>query len=119
MITPPIIKQKVQYGSMSYKIAHYARFRSRQGDGTFSAVEYKQFRVNSVKPSDIERAINRLVRNGHLREIGKGRFKFVDTNVLAELDFAYKETLWNKNKNSRRLDNIYKAELNDIQSDDL
>lgn len=104
---------------MSFKLMHYARFRSRHGDGTFSVPEYKLFRVNSVKPSDIERAIESLVRNGHLRDVGKGRFRFVDTNVLAELDFAYKETLWNKNKNSRNRANKYKAELDDLASEDL
>lgn len=104
---------------MSYKLMHYARFRSRQGDGTFSALEYKLFRVNSVKPSDIERSIKSLVRNGHLSDVGRGRFKFVDTNVLAELDFAYKETLWNKSKNSRGRANKYKAELDDLTSEDL
>lgn len=114
-----IIKGKVQYGSLSHKILNYARFMSRQGDGTFSNADYKKFRFNSVKPSYIQRAINSLVRNGHIQKIGEDRYRFIETNCLAQLDFYYKETLWVKARNSRGRDNKYQEELDDVQSDEF
>ncbi len=115
-----IIKGKIKYGSLSHKILNYARFMSRQGDGTFSNADYKKFRFNAVKPSYIQRAINSLLRNGHVRKIGEDRYKFIETNCLAQLDFSYKETLWAKAKNRRgHGDNKYQDELDDVQSDDF
>lgn len=119
MSTPVIIRKKVQYGSLAYKILNYARFRSRQGDGTFSSAEYQEFRFKSVRPSYVQRAINSLVRNGHLQKVGENRFRFTDTNVLPELDLLYKDTLWDKTKNNRNRHNKYLQELRDIQSDDF
>lgn len=119
MSTPVIIRQKIKYGSLSHKILNYARFRSRQGDGTFSSAEYQEFRFKTIRPSYIQRAITSLVKHGHLQKIGDNRFKFTETNVLPELDLLYKETLWDKTKNNRNRYNKYRQELKDIQSDDF
>lgn len=115
----PIIKSKVQYGSLAYKILNYARFMNRQGDGTFSVAKYQEFRFKGVKPSYIKRSIDSLLRNGHLQKIGEDRYKYVETRVLFELDSAYKETLWRKAKNNRKRYREAREEIDDIQSDDF
>lgn len=114
-----IIKQKVKYGSLGYKILNYARFMSRQGDGAFSVEQYREFRYKSVKPSCIKRAIDGLVRNGHLQKIRDDRYRYTETNVLYELDYAYKDTLYRKVKNRRTGYAKEREELEDIQSDDF
>lgn len=114
-----IIKQRVKYGSLGYKILNYARFRSRQGDGTFSVQEYQEFRYKTVKPSYIKRAIDALLRQKHLQKIGNDRYKYTETKVLHELDHAYKDTLYRKVKEHRRRYSKERAELEDIQSDDF
>jgi len=115
----PIIKDKVQHGSLAYKILNYARFMNRQGDGTFSVAQYQEFRFKSIRPSYIKRAIDSLVRNGHLQKIGEDRYKYIETNVLYVLESAYKETLWKKAKNSPKRYREAREELEDIQSDDF
>lgn len=115
----PIIKKRVQYGSLGYKILNYARFRSRHGDGTFSVIEYQEFRYKSVKPSYIKRAVDALVRHGHLQKLGEDRYQYIETNALYELDHAYKDTLYRKVKDNRKRYFKEKEELDDIQSDDF
>lgn len=115
----PIIKDKVQHGSLGYRILNYARFMNRQGDGTFSVAQYQEFRFKSVKPSYIKRSIDSLVRNGHLQKIGQDRYKYIETNVLYSLESAYKETLWKKAKNNPKRYKEEREELDDIQSDDF
>lgn len=116
-----IVKQKVQHGSLGYKILNYARFMSRQGDGTFSAEEYQLFRFKNVRPSYVKRALNSLVRNGHLQKLDNGRYKFIQTHVLWELDNAYKALLWNRSKHSRhsKRPNPARDLLNEINSYEL
>jgi len=115
----PIIKQRVKHGSLGYKILNYARFRSRQGDGTFSVKEYQEFRYNSIRPSYINRAIDSLVKNKHLQKMPNDRFKFTDTGALHQLEHLYKETLWVKVKKDKRKNSKEHQELADIQSDDF
>jgi len=116
-----IIRQKVKHGSLGYKILNYARFVSRQGDGTFSAKEYQLFRYKCVRPSYIGRTLSALVRNGHLQKLDNGRYKFIQTSVLWELDNAYKSMLWNKSNNVRNRNraNPHRDELKEIDSYEL
>lgn len=114
-----IIRQRVQHGSLGYQILNYARFRSRQMDGTFSIQEYQEFRYNRVKPSYVSRAINSLVKNKHLQKLPNNRYKFTDTGVLDELGILYKDTLWVKAKSSKKRYSKERQEIEDIQSDDF
>lgn len=116
-----IVKQKVQHGSLGYKILNYARFVSRQNDGTFSPEEYQKFRFKGVRPSYVGRTLNALVRNGHLQKLDNGRYGYIETNVLWELDNAYKALLWNKSKHSRhsKRNNPARDLLNEIDSYEL
>lgn len=115
----PIIKQRVQHGSLGYKVLNYARFRSRQGDGTFSIKEYQEFRYNNIRPSYISRAIDSLVKNKHLQKLPNDRYRFTDTGVLHQLEHLYKETLWVKVKKSKKRYVKELEELKDIQSEDF
>jgi len=89
-----IIQGRVKYGSVSYKILNYARFKSRFGSGTFTAAEYLAFCNGQYKPSDIQRAINSLIQNKHMSKAGDGRYRYVESGVLRKLENAYKKTLW-------------------------
>ncbi len=113
----PIIRQKVQHGSLGYKILNYARFRSRQKDGTFSVEEYKEFIYGSVRPSYIGRAVDALVRNGHLQKMDNERYRFTDTGVLHELDYMHKNILFRKARNNKHSE--ARQELDDIHSSDF
>jgi hypothetical protein len=114
-----IIRQKVKHGSLGYKILNYARFRSRQKDGTFSIKEYQEFIYNSIRPSYINRAIDSLVRNKHLQKLPNDRYKFTDSGALDELEHLYKETLWTRAKKGRHKNNSALREIDDIQSEDF
>lgn len=114
-----IIKQRVQYGSLSYMVLTYSRFKSRQGDGSFTAKEYQHFRFASVKPSYLQRAINSLVRQGHLRKTHNNGYVItvVGSSCLDELSIAYTNSLWargKKNRSSKALE-----EIKDIHSEDF
>jgi len=94
-----IIRDHVRHNSVSYKVLNYALFKSRIGDGTFSVNDYLNFCLKMYKPSDVKRSVAALIRYGHLRKLKTGRLMFVQTNVIAKLNHAYTETLWNKQKN--------------------
>lgn len=87
----PIIVQRVKYASLSYRILNYAKFKSRIGDGCFSVNNYQNFLSKSLRPSDVIRSVNSLLNNGHLVKVGGERFRFVDTQVLAQIDFKHKD----------------------------
>lgn len=115
----PIIYKRVQHGSLAYRILNYARFMSRQKDGTFSVEDYRGFRFKTVKPSYIKRSIDSLVRHGHLQKIGNDRYRYTESDVLYEIDRVYKDTLYTKVKSNKRRHPKEREELEDIQSDDF
>jgi len=96
-----IIKGRVKYGSVGYKVLNYARFKSRHHDGTFSAAEYLSFCNGQYKPSDIQRAIGSLEQNGHVRHAGNNRYRYIESGVLRDLQHAFKQTLWVAAKNGK------------------
>lgn len=89
-----IIKSRVTYGGVSYKILSYARFRSRFNNGTFTADDYMSFCNSQYKLSDIQRAIKSVIENGHMREVGHGQYRYIESRVLRELENAYKMSSW-------------------------
>lgn len=112
-----IITKRVQYGSLSYRILNYARFKTRLDDGCFSADDYQSFLSNPIKPSVLSKSIKTLLKNGHLETASKDRYRFVDNDVLKELDLRYKDTLHNKAVKNRSRN--AKAELDELHSDDF
>lgn len=96
-----IIQGRVKYGSVGYKVLNYARFKSRFNDGAFAATEYLSFCDGQYKLSDIQRAINSLEQNGHVRKAGSGRYRYVESGVLRKLENAYKQTLWAATRNGK------------------
>ena len=112
-----IISQRVQHASISYLVLNYARFKSRIGDRCFSIDDYKKFVIHPVRKSNLERAIDSLLKNGHLKRISDDRYRYIDTKVLTELDSRYKESMW-KVSNHRK-NNKAKIELDDIYSDEF
>jgi hypothetical protein len=93
----------VRHNSVSYKVLNYALFKSRIGDGTFSINDYINFCLKMYKPSDVKRAVASLIRYGHLRKLKTGRLMFVQTNVIAKLNHAYNQTLWDKQTNKEEI----------------
>lgn len=96
-----IIRNHVRHNSVSYKVLNYALFKSRIGDGTFSINDYINFCLKMYKPSDVKRAVASLIRYGHLRKLKTGRLMFVQTNVIAKLNHAYNQTLWDKQRGNK------------------
>lgn len=90
-----IIHDYVKFGGIGYKVLSYARFKSRIKDGTFSVNDYLAFRFNSVKPSNVRRAVETLVKHGHLKKLNNDRYQYLETGVLRKLDTSYKQSLWN------------------------
>jgi len=113
-----IVVKKVQYGSLSYKVLLYARFRGRQGDGCFQGHDYLKFKVSPIRPTYLGRSMSSLVRNGHLEVMGKRGYKITPQGVdcLNKLGIAYRETL---NVGSRNRGTHATEELKDIQSEDF
>ena len=105
-----IIKGRVKYGSVGYKVLNYARFKSRFNDGTFSAAEYLSFCNGQYKLSDIQRAIGSLDQNRHVRKAGNGRYRYIESGVLRQLENAYKQTLWAATRNGKD-DSLNEEEL--------
>lgn len=105
-----IIKGRVRYGGVGYRVLNYARFKSRFNDGTFSAAEYLSFRNGGYKLSDIQRAIGSLDQNSHVRKAGNGRYRYVESGVLIQLENAYKQTLWAAVRNGKA-DSLDEEEL--------
>lgn len=110
--------QKVQYGSLSYKVLLYARFKGRQGDGCFLEQDYLKFRVSPVRPTYLGRSLSFLMRNKHIERMGKRGYKITPQGVdcLNKLGVAYRETLYVGSKNRKTQAT---EELNDIQSEDF
>lgn len=94
-----IIKSRVTYGGVSYKVLNYARFKSRFNDGTFSAAEYLSFCNDQYNFSDIQRAIGSLDQNGHVRKAGNGRYRYIESGVLGKLENAYRMSSWGSRGN--------------------
>jgi len=113
-----IVVKKVQYGSLSYKVLLYARFRGRQGDGCFQGHDYLKFKVSPIRPTYLGRSMSSLVRNGHLEVMGKRGYKITPQGVdcLNKLGIAYRETLY---VGSRNRGTHATEELKDIQSEDF
>lgn len=97
-----IIQDRVKYGSVSYRVLNYARFKSRLNHGSFSIQEYLHFCNNQYKPSDIQRAINSLAHNGHVGKLENGRYRYIESGVLGKLDNAYRKTLWASTLGSKK-----------------
>lgn len=112
-----IISQRVQHASPSYLILNYARFKSRIGDRCFSIDDYKKFLIHPTGKFNLQRAVDSLLKNGHLEKVTNDRYRYVDTKVLTELDSRYKESMW-KVSNYRK-NNKAKSELDDIYSDEF
>ena len=112
-----IISQRVQHASPSYLILNYARFRSRIGDRCFSIDDYKKFVIHPTGKRNLQRAVDSLLKNGHLEKVTDDRYRYIDTKVLTELDSRYKESMW-KVSNHRK-NNKAKSELDDIYSDEF
>ena len=112
-----IISQRVQHASPSYLILNYARFRSRIGDRCFSIDDYKKFVIHPTGKFNLQRAVDSLLKNGHLEKVTDDRYRYIDTKVLTELDSRYKESMW-KVSNHRK-NNKAKSELDDIFSDEF
>lgn len=112
-----IISQRVRHASISYLVLNYARFKSRIGDRCFSIDDYRQFVTYYVRRSNLQRAIDSLLKNGHLKKISDDRYRYIDTKVLTELDFRYKESMWTTS--NTRKNNKAKSELDDIYSDEF
>ena len=93
-MTHTITFSNIRYGGISYKVLSYARFKSRLNDGTFSAAEYQVFSQDVFKPYDVKRSISTLARNGHVFNLHNGRFRYVESGVLGQLDNAYRKSLW-------------------------
>ncbi len=91
----------MRHNSVSYKVLNYALFKSRIGDGTFSINDYINFCLKMYKPSDVKRAVASLIRYGHLRKLKTGKLMFVQTNVIAKLNHAYNQTLWDKQRGNK------------------
>lgn len=89
-----IIVDRVKHNGIGYKILTYARFRSRIEDGTFSVEDYLKFRFHHVRPSDVKRAAETLVRNGHMQKIGTDKYQYVETGVLFKLNSAHKTSMY-------------------------
>lgn len=89
-----IIKDRVKYGGVSYKVLNYARFKSRLSNGSFSIQEYLHFCNGRYKPSDVQRAINSLAQNGHVSKLENSRYRYIESGVLRKLENAYKKTMW-------------------------
>ena len=96
-----IIKSRVTYGGVSYKVLNYARFKSRFNNGTFTADDYMSFSNGQYNFSDIQRAIRSLDQNGHVRKAGNGRYRYIESGVLRNLENAYKQTLWAATRNGK------------------
>ena len=109
-----IISQRVQHASISYLVLNYARFKSRIGDRCFSIEDYQNFRIAPPRKSNLQRAIDSLLKNGHLKKMANGRYRYVETKVLSQLDSRYMESMW-KGANLRK-NNKAKMELDDIHS---
>jgi predicted transcriptional regulator of viral defense system len=109
-----IISQRVQHASISYLILNYARFRSRIGDRCFSIEDYQKFVINPTKKSNLQRAVDSLLKNGHLKKMANGRYRYIETKVLTQLDSKYMDSMW-KGANLRK-NNKAKIELDDIHS---
>lgn len=101
-----IIFARVKYGSLSHKILKYARFKCRVETDFFTSQNYYNFRCNQVKPSDLKRSLDTLVKNGHLREVSKNQFKYVETHLLHKLENAYKQSSIDKRLNSEEIDDF-------------
>lgn len=89
-----IIKSRVTYGSVSYKVLNYARFKSRFNNGTFTTNDYMSFCNGQYTLSDIQRAIKSVIENGHMREVGHGRYRYIESGVLGKLENAYRMSSW-------------------------
>jgi len=105
-----IIFDGVKYNSVGYKVLSYAKFRSRLEDGTFTVENYLKFRFNQVKPSDVKRAVDALVRNGHLQKIEDGRYRFTESGVLFKLNSTHQAHMYEKQqvkKNQASEDDLF------------
>lgn len=93
----------IRRGSTSYYILNYARFRSRQKDGTFTRQNYNEFRVSRIKPSYIVRAVNSLTKLGLLRKMQNDSYKITEKGIqcLDEHETKQKELLWKRTKTRR------------------
>lgn len=98
----PIV-MRIKRGSTSYYVLNYARFRSRQKDGTFTCQDYNEFRVSRIKPSYITRAVNSLTRLGLLQKMQNDSYKITEKGItcLDEHETTQKELLWKRTKNRR------------------
>lgn len=89
-----IIKDRVKYGSVSYRVLNYARFKSRIHCGTFSIPEYLHFCNGRYRPSDVQRAIDSLIHNSHVQQTANSRYRYIESGVLRKLENAYRKTMW-------------------------
>ncbi|MBM4076789.1 MAG: hypothetical protein FJ267_14265 [Planctomycetes bacterium] len=96
-----IIFDGVKYNSVGYKVLSYAKFRSRIEDGTFTVENYLKFRFKQVKPSDVKRAIDALVRNGHLQKLDNDRYRFTESGVLFKLNSTHKAHMYERQQNKK------------------
>ena len=87
------VLQKVQHGSLGFNVLSYARFKTRTGDGCFSAKDYKNFYIKPIKSCNVYRTIKSLVHNGHLKQIDDNRYRYIETNVLYDLHAVQTQSL--------------------------
>ena len=87
------VLKKVQHGSLGFNILSYARFKTRTGDGCFSANDYKNFHCKLLKSCNIYRALEALVRNGHLQQTKENRYRYIETHVLYDLHAIQTQSL--------------------------
>ncbi len=99
-----IIQGRVRYGSVGYKVLNYARFKSRFGDTTFSIKEYQSFSGGQYKPYDVQRAVDALVGNGHVKKVTADKYRYIESGVLGRLENAYRKTLWASHVGSSKTD---------------
>lgn len=88
---------RIKYGSVSYRVLSYARFKSLHGDKTFSVDEYLVFCNNQYKPSDIWRAVIFLQTHGYIVGYRTARFQYVENGILIRLDTAQAAKKWENN----------------------